>query len=135
MKENGWEAIRSRKGFFLFISNEDMDDIIKIVKLLEKSGLLTDGATETEKYKIKKMTDDLPATIAASLIAPTAFSLINAITERRVIRAGKGQEGGILPLVALSLMMKVLGKEVRRAGKGGNIIDQMDKNFKFLSIL
>ena len=112
-----------------------MDDIIKIVKLLEKSSLLTDGATETEKHKIKKMTDDLPATIAASLIAPTAFSLTNAITEKRVIRAGKGQEEGILPLLASSLMMKVLGKEVRRAGKGGNNIDQMDKNFTFLSIL
>ena len=31
-----------------------MDDIIKLVEPLEKSGLLMDGAIETVKYKIKK---------------------------------------------------------------------------------
>ena len=31
---------------------------------------------------------------------------------------GKGQEGGILLLLALSLMMKVLEKRVRRVGRG-----------------
>ena len=31
-----------------------MDDIIKIVELLEKSGPLIDGASETVKHKIKK---------------------------------------------------------------------------------
>ena len=33
-------AVRAGKGFTLFISNEDMHDIIKIAKSLEKSGLL-----------------------------------------------------------------------------------------------
>ena len=33
-------AVRAGKGFTLFISNEDMHDIIKIVKSLEKSDLL-----------------------------------------------------------------------------------------------
>ena len=40
--------------FTLFISNEDMDDIIKIIESLEKSGLLIDGASETVKHEIKK---------------------------------------------------------------------------------
>ena len=40
---------RARKGFTLFISNEDIDNIIKIVESKEKSGLLTDGATVTVK--------------------------------------------------------------------------------------
>ena len=31
-----------------------MDDIIKIVESLEKSGLLIDGATETVQHEIKK---------------------------------------------------------------------------------
>ena len=31
-----------------------MDDIIRIVKLLENSGLLIHGATETVKYEITK---------------------------------------------------------------------------------
>ena len=35
-----------KKRFTLFKSNEDMNDIIKIVKLLEDSGLLIYGITE-----------------------------------------------------------------------------------------
>ena len=41
------------KRFTLFISNEDMDDITKIVESLEKSCLLMDGATVIVKYKTK----------------------------------------------------------------------------------
>ena len=37
--------------FTLFIWNENIDDIIKIVESLEKSGLLIDGSTETKKLK------------------------------------------------------------------------------------
>ena len=47
-------AVRAGKGFNLFISNEDMNDIIKIIKPLEDSGLLIDGFTETVKHDIKK---------------------------------------------------------------------------------
>ena len=46
--------MRAGRGFTLFISNEDMDDIIKIIESLEKSGLLIDGASETVKHGIKK---------------------------------------------------------------------------------
>ena len=53
-KISGQGAIKAGKEFTLLISNEDMDDIIKIIKLLEDSGLLTDGATETVKHEIKK---------------------------------------------------------------------------------
>ena len=52
MSEGG--AVRSGNRFFLFISNEDMNDIIKIIRSLEDSGLLTDGFTETVKHEIKK---------------------------------------------------------------------------------
>ena len=45
--------MRARKGFTLFISNGDINDIIKIIKLLEDSGVLIDGVTETVKRKIK----------------------------------------------------------------------------------
>ena len=41
------------KEFTLFISNEDMNDIIKIIKSLEYSGILIDGVTETVKHEIK----------------------------------------------------------------------------------
>ena len=100
-----------------------MYDIIKIVELLEKSCLLIDGMTETVKREIKNQLGvflgAMIALMAASLIAPMVSSLINALTE-------KGQERGFLPLLALPLMIKVLGKTFRRAERGYN---NMDKNF------
>ena len=53
-KKIGKGAVKAGKGFTLFISNEDMNDIIKIIKSLEDSGVLIDGVTETVKQKIKK---------------------------------------------------------------------------------
>ena len=43
------------------------------------------------------------------------FSLIHAISGKGDMRAGKGQEGALHPLLALALMIKVLKKEVTRA--------------------
>ena len=43
-----------RKRFTLFVSNEDMYCINKMIKSLDDSGLLIDGATETVKHEIKK---------------------------------------------------------------------------------
>ena len=71
---SGVGVMRPRKGFTLFVSNEDMDYIIKIVASLEKSGLLIDGATETVKHEIKKQKGGfigaIMAPMTASLIAP-----------------------------------------------------------------
>ena len=53
-KISGKRAVRARKGFILFISNEDINGIIKIVESLENSGLLIDSATETVNHEIKK---------------------------------------------------------------------------------
>ena len=46
----------AEKGFTLFILNEDINDIIRIIKSLEDSSVLIDGITETVKdeTKIKK---------------------------------------------------------------------------------
>ena len=41
--------MRARKGFALLISNEDMNGVIKILKLLEEPGVLIDGVTEINK--------------------------------------------------------------------------------------
>ena len=46
-------VVGKKRGFTLFISNQDIDDFIKILKSLEDSGLLTDGAPETVKLEIK----------------------------------------------------------------------------------
>ena len=53
-KISGKGAVRARKGFTLFISNEDMNDLFKIIKSLEDSGLLIDTVTETVKHEIRK---------------------------------------------------------------------------------
>ena len=57
-KIGGKGAVRAGKGFTLFISNEDLNDIIKIIKSLEDSGVLIDGVTETVKHETKNKKAD-----------------------------------------------------------------------------
>ena len=53
-RKASWKgAVREGKGFNLFISTEDMDDIIRIVKLLEDLRVLIPGATKAVKRGIK----------------------------------------------------------------------------------
>ena len=66
---NRKRALRAGKRFNLFIFGEDMDDIIKIVKPLEKSRLLIDGANETVKNGIKKQEGEFLGTIMAPMAA------------------------------------------------------------------
>ena len=54
-KISGKGAVRTEKGFVLFIAKEDMNDIIKIIKSLEDSGVLIDEVTETVKYNKKHL--------------------------------------------------------------------------------
>ena len=59
-KISGKGVVRAGKGFTLFISNEDINDIIKITTSSADSGVLIDGITETVKDEIKnKKTDFL----------------------------------------------------------------------------
>ena len=87
-------AVRTRKGFSLFILKEDMNNIIKIIKSLEDSGVLIDGVTETVKHETKKQEGGflgaLLETLAASLVQPVISSVVNGISGRRARRAGKG---------------------------------------------
>ena len=92
-KISGKGAFRAEKGFTLFISNEDMNDITKIIKLLEDLGVLIDGVTETVKDKIEKREGGflgaLLAPSAASLVQPVISSIVKRISGRRVRRAGR----------------------------------------------
>ena len=45
----------------LIISNDDMQDLLKIVKSLEDSGLLFDGITETVKNEVKDQKGGFPS--------------------------------------------------------------------------
>ena len=65
MSEKG--VIRARKGFTLFISNEDINNIIETIKSLEDSCVLIDGVTETVKHEIKKQEGGFLATSLAPL--------------------------------------------------------------------
>ena len=71
-----------------------MIDIIKIIKSLEDSDILTDGVTETVKHEIKRQEyrflGALLAPLAASLVQTVISSVVNGISERGVRRAGKG---------------------------------------------
>ena len=73
-KISGKGTDRAGKEFTLFISNKDMTDIIKIIKLLEDSGVLTDRVIETVKHEIKKQEggflETLLARLAASIMQP-----------------------------------------------------------------
>ena len=83
--------MRAGKGFNLSISNEDMNDIIKIIKSLEDLGVLIDGGTETVKHEIqKRRRNSLLVPLTASLVQPVIFSVVKSINGRGVRRAGRG---------------------------------------------
>ena len=76
--------MRAGKGFYLFILNEDTNDIIKIIKSLEDSGILIDVVTEKVKHEIEKQEDrfleGLLALLAASLVQPIISSVVKDIS-------------------------------------------------------
>ena len=82
-------AARAGKQFTLFISNEDMNYIIKV-----KSGVLIDGITETVKHEIKnqegRFLGALLAPLTASLVQPIISSVVKGISRRGVKREGRG---------------------------------------------
>ena len=71
-----------------------MNDIIKIIKSLEDSGVLIDGVTATVKYEIKKQEGGflgvLLAPLPASLEQPVISSVVKSISGRGIRRAGRG---------------------------------------------
>ena len=72
----------------LIISNDEMNDILKIVKSLEDSGVLLKGVNETIKNEAKEQKGGflnmLLGTLGASLLG-------NMLEDKRVIRAGEGE--------------------------------------------
>ena len=75
----------------LIISNDEMDDILKVVKSLEDSGVLLKGASETIQHEAKEQRGGflsmLLGTLGASLIGDI---LSKSLSGRGVIRAGEG---------------------------------------------
>ena len=75
----------------LIISNEEMNDILKIVKSLENSGLLLKGVSETIQHEAKEQRKGflsmLLGTLGASLLGDI---LSKGLSGKGVIRAGEG---------------------------------------------
>ena len=72
----------------LIISNDEREDIIKIVKSLEDSGLLLKGVTETVQNEVKKQKGEFLSMLLGTLGASV---LGNLLTGRGVNSAGKGR--------------------------------------------
>ena len=94
LKDNKWKRRSESRKSILFISNEDMNDIIKIIKSLQDSGALIDGVTETVKHEIKRQEGRflgaLLAPLATSLVQPVSSSVVKGISGRKVRRARRG---------------------------------------------
>ena len=75
----------------LIISNDEMDDILKIVKSLEDSGVLLKGVSETIQHEAKEQRGGflsmLLGTLGASLLGDV---LSKGLSGKGVIRAGEG---------------------------------------------
>ena len=71
----------------LIISNEEMEDIMKIVKSLEDSGLLIKGVSETITNEVKEQKGVFLGMILRNL---SASLLGNILTGKGTIRAGEG---------------------------------------------
>ena len=76
-----------------------MNDLIKIVKSLEDSGLLLKGVAETVQNEVKKQKGGFLSMLLGTLCASL---LGNLLTGRGIYRAGKG-------------------KGINRAGEGNNM--------------
>ena len=75
----------------LIISNDDMQDLLKIVKSLEDSGILLDGITETVKNEVKEQKGRFLSVLLGFLGASLLGHLLTKnLSGRGVIRAGKG---------------------------------------------
>ena len=81
-----WVVIRQGKRIILDISNEDMDQIVRIIKSLEEWSW-KDGVSEAVKYKIKKQEGWFPGMLLKTL---RASLLGNVLKGKEVMRAGKG---------------------------------------------
>ena len=84
------KILRSGNKTTIIISNDEMENIIKIVKSLEDSGLLLKGVTETVRNEVKEQKGGFLSMLLRTL---GASSLGNSLTGRGAI--AKSQRRGI----------------------------------------
>ena len=97
----------------LIISNDEIHDVIKIVKSLEDSGLLVKGITETVQNELK----ELKGIYLSALLGTLGASILeDLLIGKGIYRAGKGKGKGI----------NTAGEEIVRASYGNNSNNKMD---------
>ena len=89
----------------LIISNDEIEDIIKIVKSLEDSGLLLKGVTETVQNEVKEQKGGFLSMLLGIL---GATLLGNLLTGKGIYRAGKDK----------GATATRQGRGINRAGEG-----------------
>ena len=92
----------------LIISNEEMNDIMKIVQALEDSNVLLKGVTKTIENETKEQKGGL---LSMLLVTLGASLLGNLLTGKGIVRAGSGNNKG---------------KGIARAGYGNQLKNKMD---------
>ena len=103
---------RTGKGINLVISNEDMDDIIRIIEPLKNSDVFFSGVSETVKHKIKRQEGGSLGLLLGTLGDSTLGNILNG---KDIMRARKGDI--------------IAGKGVARTGKGYHNMFHMDQHF------
>ena len=104
----------------LIISNEEINDIMKIIQALEDSDILLKGVTKT----IKNETKDQKEGFLRMLLGTSGASLLgNLLTGKEILRAGSGS-----PLS--STLKNKKGKGIIRAGSGHPLSSSSKNNIK-----
>ena len=101
----------------LIISNNEIEDIIKIVKSLEDSGSLLKGVTERVQNEVKEQKGRFLSMLLGTLGASLSWNLLIG---KRIYRARKGKR-----VIAKSQGWGInrAGEGTVRAGYGNNKID------------
>ena len=87
MQEYIKKVLGSGNATTLIISNDEIEDIIKIVKSLEDSGLLLKGVSETVQNEAKEQKGGFLSMLLGTL---GASLLENILTVQGINRAGEG---------------------------------------------
>ena len=75
----------------LIISNDEIDDILKIVKSLEDSGVLLKGVSETIQHEAKEQRGGFLSMLLGTLCASLLGDILSkGLSGRGVVRAGEG---------------------------------------------
>ena len=75
----------------LIISNDEMNDILKIVKSLENSGVLLKGVSETIQHEAKEQRGGFLGMLLGTLGASLLWDVLSkGLSGKGVIRAGEG---------------------------------------------